>query len=48
MDEGREYLKKLRENSGKTQHDIADIWNIGQPTYSMYETGRIKNIDMDF
>ena len=33
-------LKKLRENSGYTQQQIADVLNIDRSTYAYYETGK--------
>lgn len=33
-------LKDLREDSDKTQADIADLLNCKQQTYSNYETGK--------
>lgn len=33
-------LKKLRENSGYTQQQVADALNIDRSTYAYYETGK--------
>ena len=37
-----ERIKTLREDHDKTQSDIADLLNIGQRTYSDYETGTTR------
>lgn len=33
-------LKKLRENSGYTQQQVAEVLNIDRSTYAYYETGK--------
>lgn len=33
-------LKRLRENAGLTQQQVADILNIDRSTYAYYETGK--------
>lgn len=35
-----EKIKALREDSDKTQKELADYLNIAQNTYSQYETGK--------
>ncbi len=37
-----ERLRSLREDSDKTQSQIAEILNVGQKTYSDYETRKIR------
>lgn len=37
-----EIIRALREDSDKSQKEIADKLNISQRTYSDYETGRIR------
>lgn len=37
-----EIIRALREDSDKSQKEIAGILNISQRTYSDYETGRIR------
>ncbi len=37
-----EIIRALREDSDKSQKEIADKLNINQRTYSDYETGRIR------
>lgn len=37
-----EIIRALREDSDKSQKEIAEILNISQRTYSDYETGRIR------
>ena len=40
-------LKKLREEKGKSQEEIAKDLNISQRAYSYYETGeRLPNIEL--
>ena len=37
-----ERIRALREDSDKTQAQIADLLNIGQKTYSDYELGKTR------
>ena len=34
-------IKKLRENSGYTQQQVADVLNVDRSTYAYYELGKI-------
>ena len=40
-------LKELREESNKTQKEVAEFLNIQQNTYSQYENGQ-RQIPIDF
>lgn len=40
-------LKELREESNKTQKEVAEFLNIQQNTYSQYENGQ-RQISIDF
>lgn len=35
-------IRNLREDSDKTQSEIAELLNVGQKTYSDYETRKIR------
>ena len=48
MENGRYYLRKLREKSNATQKELAGVLNIDQGTYSLYETGKIQRMDLGF
>ena len=37
-----ERIRQLREDSDKTQREIAQLLNIGQKTYSDYELGKTR------
>ena len=37
-----EKIREIREDRGFTQQQIADLLNIGQRTYSDYETGKTR------
>lgn len=37
-----ERIRSLREDSDKNQTEIARVLNVGQRTYSDYETGKIR------
>ena len=37
-----ERIRNLREDSDKNQTEIASVLNVGQRTYSDYETGKIR------
>lgn len=37
-----EKIREVREDRGFTQQQIADLLNIGQRTYSDYETGKTR------
>lgn len=37
-----ERIRALREDSDKSQTEIADVLNVGQRTYSDYETRKIR------
>ena len=38
-----ENIRNLREDSDKTQKELADYLNVKQTTYSKYELGKIYN-----
>ncbi len=48
MENGRYYLRKLREKANATQKELAHVLGIDQGTYSLYETGKIQRLDLGF